>query len=54
VAFVLTGVNEFTKTEHAMQAFTLIPHAILSIRFLLLICRIPASPLDRLLSRRLA
>ncbi len=38
------------STEHAMQFFTLIPYTILSIRFFLLICRIPDRPLDWLLS----
>jgi hypothetical protein len=33
-----------------MQFFTLIPYTILSIRFFLLICRIPDRPLDWLLS----
>ena len=38
------------QMEHAMQLFTLIPYTILSIRFLLLLCRIPDRSLDWLLS----
>jgi len=35
--------------EPAMQFFTLIPYTILSIKFFLLICRIPGRPLDWLM-----
>jgi hypothetical protein len=50
VPFVLVVFRNTHRMEPAMQFFTLIPYTILSIRFLLLICRIPDRPLDWLLS----